>query len=130
DYWGAALVGGGVGTTLGLAGATSSGVDSERALVSSGFGAWGGWIGSFTGALIEAEPRTIVLGGLVGANVGVATGFGATWAELVKPADFGWLSLAGTVGTVGGAGVGALLSSRTDRSPILAGMAVGPVAGM
>jgi hypothetical protein len=128
--WGAALVGGGVGTALGLAGASSAEFTSQRALVSSGFAAWGGWTGSFTGALIDSDPRTIVLGGLVGANVGFAAGYGVTRTDLLRPEDFGWLSLAGAVGTVSGAGVGALFSTREDRSPILAGMAAGPLAGM
>jgi hypothetical protein len=129
-YWGAALLGGGLGTTLGLAGASSSRFTAQRALVASGFGAWGGWIGSFSGALIDTDPHAIVLGGMAGANLGLVSGYALTRTELFAPADFGWLSLAGAVGTVGGAGVGALFSNRSNRDPIFAGLAVGPVAGM
>ena len=129
-YWGSALVGGGLGTTLGLAGSSSNSFTAQRALVSSGFAAWGGWIGSFSGSLFDTNARTIVMGGLVGANLGALSGYGITRGDWFKAEDFGWLSLAGAVGTVGGAGVGALLSSKDDRTPILGGLAAGPVAGM
>jgi hypothetical protein len=129
-YWGSALVGGGLGTTLGLAGSSSSSFTAQRALVSSGFAAWGGWIGSFSGSLFDSDARTIVMGGLVGVNLGALSGYGVTRGGWFKAEDFGWLSLAGAVGTVGGAGVGALLSSKDDRTPILGGLAAGPVAGM
>jgi hypothetical protein len=129
-YWGAGLVGGGVGTTLGLAASASSDFTAQRALVATGFSAWGGWIGSFSGALVDTDPRAIVLGGVAGANLGFASGYALTSADLFEAQDFGWLSLAGAVGTVGGAGVGALFSTAEDRSPIYAGLAAGPLVGM
>ena len=50
--------------------------------------------------------------------------------DLVDPRDFGWLSLAGAVGTALGGGVGAALSSKDDARPALAGLAAGPLLGI
>jgi hypothetical protein len=57
-------------------------------------------------------------------------GYGLVKTDLVDPRDFGWLSLAGTVGPALGGGVGAALSSKEDPRPILAGLAAGPLLGI
>jgi hypothetical protein len=130
DYAGALLVGTGVGTTLGLASAAYPSFTLQRGLASSGFAAWGAWMGAFSGALLHRDPHEVTLGGLAGANAGFLLGYGLVRADLVEPRDFGWLSLAGTVGTVAGGGIGAVLSSKSDPRPILAGLAIGPAVGM
>jgi hypothetical protein len=130
DYTGALLVGAGVGTTLGLAGAAYPSFTLQRGLASAGYAAWGAWIGSFSGALLNRDPHEVTLGGLAGANAGFLVGYGLLRAEVVEPRDFGWVSLAGALGTVAGGGVGAVLSSKSNPKPILAGLAVGPAVGM
>jgi hypothetical protein len=130
DYTGALLVGAGVGTTLGLAGAAYPSFTLQRGLASSGFAAWGAWMGSFSGAMFNRDPHEVTLGGLAGANAGFLVGYGLLKTELVEPRDFGWLSLAGAAGTVAGGGLGAVLSSRENPRPILAGLAIGPAVGM
>jgi hypothetical protein len=130
DYMGGLLVGAGVGTTLGLATAAYPSFTLQRGLASAGYAAWGAWVGSFSGALLARDPHEVTLGGLAGANAGFLLGYGLLRTDLVEPRDFGWLSLAGAVGTVAGGGVGAALSNKTDPRPILAGLAIGPVVGM
>jgi hypothetical protein len=130
DYAGAALVGAGVGSTLGLAAAAYPHFTLQRGLAAAGFSAWGAWMGSFSGALASRDPHEVTLGGLAGANVGFLVGYGLVRTELVEPRDFGWLSLAGAAGTVAGGGIGAAFSSRDSARPILAGLAIGPAVGM
>jgi hypothetical protein len=131
EYAGSALIGAGVGATLGLASsADAEGLSMQQALVASGFSAWGGWVGSFAGALANRDPHEVVLGGLAAANLGFLAGYGALRYDLVEPRDFGWLSLAGAMGTAVGGGVGAVLSSKTEPRPVLAGLALGPVVGI
>jgi hypothetical protein len=131
EYAGSALIGAGLGATLGLASsADSEGLDMQQGLVASGFSAWGGWVGAFSGALAKRDPHEVVLGGLAAANVGFLAGYGALRYDLVEPRDFGWLSLAGAMGTAIGAGAGAIFSTRTNPQPVLAGLAVGPVVGI
>lgn len=131
EYAGSALVGAGVGATLGLA----SNLDAldmslQQGLVATGFSAWGGWIGSFSGALVNRNPHEVVLGGLAAANVGFLAGYGAIRYDVVQSRDFGWLSLAGAIGAAAGGGVGAALSSSDNPRPVLAGLAIGPVVGI
>jgi hypothetical protein len=134
DYAGAALLGGGVGATLGLAGGLRSGggagQGSGRALGAGGFAAWGAWVGAFSGALINRDGHEVTMGGLAGANLGAAMGYGLLAEEWVEPRDFGWISLFGAAGAVLGGGVGAVLSSKTDPRPVLAGLTIGPAIGL
>ena len=131
EFGGSALIGAGIGASLGLASSTDSdGLNAQQALVASGFSAWGGWVGSFTGAFANRDPHEVVLGGLAAANVGFLAGYGALHYDLVEPRDFAWLSLAGALGTALGGGVGAALSSSTNPRPVLAGLAAGPVVGI
>jgi hypothetical protein len=75
EYAGSALIGAGIGASLGLASsADSSGLSMQQALVVSGFSAWGGWIGSFAGAYVNRDPHEVVLGGLAAANLGLLQG--------------------------------------------------------
>ncbi len=127
DYAGSMLVGAGLGTTLALASAAS---ETWQIPASAGFGAWGAWIGSFSGALIQRSPQEVTLGGLIGLNVGVAAGYGALTANWIEPSDFGWLSLFGAAGALLGGSTGALLSTSEDPEPAFVGLAVGPVAGL
>jgi hypothetical protein len=129
QYTGAALVGGGVGATLGLAAAATPSDDHSTAPAAAGFAAWGAWTGAFTGSLINNDTHDIVMGGLLGANAGFLTGYGLLRADLVEPRDFGWLSLFGSLGTVTGAAVGAG-ASKGNTSAIRAGLAIGPTVGM
>jgi hypothetical protein len=131
EFGGSALLGAGIGASLGLASSTDSdGMNAQQALVASGFSAWGGWVGSFSGAFANRDPHEVVLGGLAAANVGFLAGYGALHYDLVEPRDFAWLSLAGALGTALGGGVGAVLSSSTNPRPVLAGLAAGPVVGI
>ena len=131
EFGGSALVGAGVGATLGLAASgDADGLNMQQALVASGFSAWGGWIGSFSGAFANRDSHEVVLGGLAAANLGFLAGYGALKYDLVEPRDFAWLSLAGALGTALGGGVGAALSSQSDPRPVLAGLAAGPVVGI
>jgi hypothetical protein len=131
EYAGAALVGAGVGATLGLASSADAvGLNMQQALVASGFSAWGGWVGSFAGAFANRDPHEVVLGGLAAANLGFLAGYGALRWDLVEPRDFGWLSLAGAMGAAVGGGVGAALSSQSDPRPVVAGLAIGPAVGL
>jgi hypothetical protein len=131
QFAGSALIGAGVGATLGLAASTDAeGLSMQQALVASGFSAWGGWIGSFSGAFANRDPHEVVLGGLAAANVGFLAGYGALRYDLVEPRDFAWLSLAGALGTAVGGGLGAALSSQSDPRPVLAGLAAGPLVGL
>jgi hypothetical protein len=129
EYAGAALVGGGVGTALGLAISASPPDDHSSTPAAAGFAAWGAWMGAFTGSLVKSDTHDIVLGGLLGANAGFLAGYGLLKADLVEPRDFGWLSLFGALGTVTGAGVGAG-ASQGNPTAIRAGLAIGPAAGM
>jgi hypothetical protein len=126
---GAARVGGGVGTALGLAVSASPPDEHSSTPAAAGFAAWGAWTGAFAGSLGKADTHDIVLGGLLGANAGFLTGYSLLKADLVEPRDFGWLSLFGAIGTVTGAGVGAGVS-QGNPTAIRAGLAVGPIAGM
>jgi hypothetical protein len=83
-------------------------------------------MGSFAGSLVKADAHEIVLGGLAGANVGLLAGYSLLRLDVVEPRDFGWLSLFGAMGTVAGAGAGAPFSTNA----MLAGLAIGPAAGM
>jgi hypothetical protein len=131
EFAGSGLLGAGVGATLGLAASTEGeGLSMQQALVASGFSAWGGWIGSFSGAFANRDPHEVVLGGLAAANLGYLAGYGALRYDLVEPADFAWLSLAGALGTALGGGVGAVLSTQSNPRPVLAGLAAGPVVGI
>jgi hypothetical protein len=130
DYAGAGLIGAGLGAGLGVAAATTTDLGAGKALTSTGFAAWGAWTGAFAGAFASRDSHEVTLGGLGGANLGALVGYGLVKADLVDPRDFGWLSLAGTVGTALGGGVGAALSSKDDPRPILAGLAAGPLLGI
>jgi hypothetical protein len=130
QYAGAALVGGGLGTMLGLASQSSPYITGGGGPASAGFAAWGAWTGSFAGSLFKVDAHEIALGGLAGANVGFLTGYGLQKMDVVEARDFGWLSLGGALGTVAGAAVGAPFSTPTNRTPILAGLAIGPTVGM
>jgi hypothetical protein len=130
QYGGAALIGGGLGTMLGMASASSPYITGSGAPASAGFAAWGAWTGSFAGSLFKVDAHEIALGGLAGANVGFLTGYGLQKLDIVEARDFGWLSLFGALGTVAGAGVGAPFSTPSSRTPILAGLAIGPTVGM
>ena len=130
DYAGAALVGAGVGSTIGLVAAANPLWMQGRGLPAAGFAGWGSWMGSFAGALINRDPHEVTLGGLAGANVGLLSGLGLLGSGLVEPRDFGWLSAFGAAGTLVGGGVGALLSTRTEPRPALAGLLIGPALGL
>jgi hypothetical protein len=131
DYAGAALVGAGIGSSIGLAAAAHpEWFEGGRALPAAGFAGWGAWMGSFAGALINRNPREVTLGGLAGANAGFLAGYGLLKMDVVEPRDFGWLSAFGAAGTVVGGGVGALFSTREDPRPVLAGLLVGPAVGL
>jgi hypothetical protein len=129
QYAGAALVGGSVGATLGIAALAAPWGAQGSAPATAGFAAWGAFSGSLAGSLVGFDAHDIVFGGLVGANVGLLSGYGLLHAGLVDPRDFGWLSLFGALGTVAGAGLGAPFSAGSS-APIRAGMAVGPPVGM
>jgi hypothetical protein len=131
DYAGAGLIGAGLGATLGLAsGADATGLSMQQTLVATGFSAWGTWIGSFSGAFANRDSHEVVLGGLAAANLGYAAGYAALRFDLVDTRDFGWLSLAGAMGTAVGGGVGAALSTSSNPRPVLAGLALGPLVGI
>jgi hypothetical protein len=129
-YGGAALIGGGVGATLGLAATATPADRSGNLPAAAGFAAWGAWMGSFTGALVQNDSHAVVLGGLVGANAGFLGGYALLHSDAVDPNDFGWLSLFGALGTVAGAGAGAPFSTSSQPAPVLAGLAIGPAVGM
>jgi hypothetical protein len=131
EYAGSALIGAGIGASLGLTISTeSSGLNMQQALVASGFSAWAGWVGAFTGAYVNRDSHEVVLGGLAAANLGLLAGYGALRYDLVEPRDFGWLSLAGAMGAAIGGGAGAVFSSASDPRPVLAGLALGPAIGI
>jgi hypothetical protein len=134
DYAGAALLGGGLGATLGLASGLRSGQGegqgAGRPLAAGGFAAWGAWVGAFTGALVNRNGHEVTMGGLAGANLGAAVGYGLLAEDWVEPRDFGWISLFGAAGAVLGGGVGAVFSSKTDPRPVLAGLTLGPAVGI
>ncbi|HEX7508209.1 MAG TPA: hypothetical protein VF550_15640 [Polyangia bacterium] len=130
DYAGASLIGAGLGAGLGIAASTTTDLGTSKALTSTGFAAWGAWTGAFAGALASRDSHEVTLGGLGGANLGALLGYGLVKTDLVDPRDFGWLSLAGAVGTALGGGVGAALSSKDDARPALAGLAAGPLLGI
>jgi hypothetical protein len=130
DYGGAALVGAGLGSTMGLVVASNPRWMEGRGLPAAGFAGWGAWMGAFGGALINRDPHEVTLGGLAGANAGLLGGLGLLATGAVEPRDFGWLSAFGAGGTVLGGGVGALISSRTDPRPALAGLLIGPAVGL
>ena len=129
EYGGAALLGGGVGASLGLAAATAPFGEHGSAPATAGFAAWGAFSGALVGSLIGYDARNVTLGGVIGANAGFFAGYGLLHAQVVDPSDFGWLSLFGALGTVAGAGVTAPFSAG-GSAPIRAGMAVGPPIGM
>jgi hypothetical protein len=130
QYGGAALLGAGVGTTLGLATAATLETSGTGTPAVAGFTAWGAWMGAFAGSLFARDAHEITAGGLIGANLGLVAGYGLQRAGAVEAGDFGWLSLFGAIGTAAGAGVGAPFASRGEPTPILAGLAIGPVVGM
>jgi hypothetical protein len=130
DYRGAILIGGGVGTTLGLTAAAHPFLTAPTALASSGFGAWGAWIGSFAAAAADPRAPRVSGAGTLGADAGFLVGFSLLRLDVIEPRDFGWLSLGGALGTVGGGLAGALLTRPSDRAPLWAGLAIGPLAGM
>jgi hypothetical protein len=134
DYAGAALVGGGLGATLGLASGWRAGQGASqgagRPLAAGGFAAWGDWVGAFGGALVNRDSHEVTMGGLAGANLGAAVGYGLVAKDWVEPRDFGWISLFGTAGAVLGGGVGAILSSQSNPRPVLAGLTIGPAVGI
>ncbi|MES1208645.1 MAG: hypothetical protein ABUS79_22130, partial [Pseudomonadota bacterium] len=130
SFAGAALLGAGVGTTLGLASAASMEMTRSGTPAVAGFTAWGAWMGSFAGSLFARDAHEITTGGLIGTNLGLLAGYGLLRTEAVEPGDFGWLSLFGAVGTVVGAAGGAPFASRGEPTPILAGLAIGPAVGM
>ena len=130
DYAGAALVGAGLGSTMGMVAASNPLWMQGRGLPTAGFAGWGAWMGSFAGALYNRDPHEVTLGGLAGANAGALAGLGLLASGAVEPSDFGWLSAFGAAGTVLGGGVGALLSTRTNPRPALAGLLIGPAVGL
>jgi hypothetical protein len=129
QFGGAALAGAGIGSALGLAVAMSPTGDKSVAPAAAGFAAWGAWSGAFAGSLVRNDPHEDLMGGLIGANAGFLTGYALLRNDVVEPRDFGWLSLFGAIGTVAGAGVAAPFSNGSS-TPVRAGLAVGPVAGM
>ncbi|MGC4118726.1 MAG: hypothetical protein QM765_30040 [Myxococcales bacterium] len=134
DWAGAALIGAGAGAAMGMAAAAARTQLDDRAtgiaLASGGFAAWGAWMGAFGGSLANRDAHEVTTGGLIGMNVGAAVGCTLLVTDVVKPAEFGWLSLFGAGGTVVGAGVGAAFSSKNDPAPVLAGLAIGPAVGI
>ncbi len=130
DYAGAALVGAGLGSTIGFVAAANPVWTQGRGLPAAGFAGWGSWMGAFAGALINRDPHEVTLGGLAGANVGLISGLALLGSGAVQPSDFGWLSAFGAAGTVAGGGVGALFSTRTNPRPALAGLLIGPAVGL
>jgi hypothetical protein len=130
DYRGAMLIGAGVGTTLGLTAAAHPFLTAPTALASSGFAAWGAWIGAFAAAAADPRAPRISGAGMLGADASFLAGYGLLRLDVIEPRDFGWLSLGGAIGTVGGGLAGALLTRPSDRAPLWAGLAVGPLAGM
>jgi len=102
----------------------------SQAPAAAGFAAWGAWMGAFGGSLVSRDAHEVTFGGLVGANLGFAGGYALLRSGIVKPGDFGWLSLFAALGTVLGAGVGAPLAAQTDPRPVLAGLAIGPAVGL
>jgi hypothetical protein len=129
QYGGAALLGGGIGATLGIAAATTLPADRTSPPAAAGFAAWGAWMGAFYGSLVNYDTHEAVVGGLIGANAGFLAGYGLLQAEIVQPRDFGWLSLFGAAGTGLGAAVAAPFSSG-DSTALRAGLAIGPGVGM
>lgn len=130
-YGGSALVGAGLGTALGIAGASWLGEGfTSVAPAAAGFGAWGGWVGAFGSAFVNRDRAVVTGGGIAGTDLGFAVGYALVGTGLVDASDFGWLSLFGAAGTVLGAGVGAPFSSSTNPQPVLGGLAVGPLVGM
>jgi hypothetical protein len=129
QYGGAAMIGGGVGATLGIAAAAAPSGDRSSAPAAAGFAAWGAWMGAFYGSLFKYDTHEAVLGGLIGANAGFLAGYGLLQADVIQPRDFGWLSLFGAVGTGLGAAVAAPFSSG-DSTALRAGLAIGPGVGM
>jgi hypothetical protein len=127
---GMALFGAGAGTTLGLAAAAYPRFTLAQAPAAASFAAWGAWMGSFSGALVNRDPHEVTFGGLLGANAGFLVGYGLLRSEAMEARDLGWLSAFGAIGTVLGAGVGAPFSTRDNPNPVLAGLAVGPAVGM
>jgi hypothetical protein len=87
-------------------------------------------MGAFSGALASRDSHEVTFGGLGGANLGALLGYGLLKTSLVDARDFGWLSLAGAVGTALGGGLGSAFSSKDDPRPVLAGLAVGPLVGL
>jgi hypothetical protein len=130
DYSGAALVGAGLGSAMGLVAASNPLWMQGRGLPAAGFAGWGAWMGAFAGALINRDPHEVTLGGLAGANAGTLAGLSLLASGVVEPRDFGWLSAFGAAGTVLGGGVGALFSTRTNPRPALAGLLIGPAVGL
>jgi hypothetical protein len=130
DYVGGGLVGASLGATLGLARSLREEEQVSRTMAAGGFAAWGLWVGAFGGALLNRDPHEVTAGGLLGANVGMGVGYGLLAAHFFEPRDFGWLSLFGAAGTVLGGGAGAVLSSRSDPRPVLAGLTIGPAVGI
>jgi len=124
------LLGAGVGAGLGLASAAETDVSRSLSPAAAGFAAWGAWMGAFSGSLVARDPHEITAGALIGANAGLLAGAGLLRLGAVDGADFGWLSLFGAMGTVAGAAVAAPFTSREKPGPILAGLAIGPAAGM
>ena len=128
DYAGAGLVGASLGASLGIASGMSTELGAQKGLTAAGIAAWGTWMGGFAGAIAPDLGRA--RGGLLGLNVGALAGYGLLRTDWVEPRDFGWLSLAGALGTALGGGVGALFSSPENPKPVLAGLAVGPLVGL
>jgi len=130
QYGGAALLGAGVGAGLGLASAAETDLSHSLSPAAAGFAAWGAWMGAFSGSLVARDAHEITAGGLIGANAGLLAGVGLLRLRAVDAGDFGWLSLFGAMGTVAGAAAAAPFTSRDKPAPILAGLAIGPAAGM
>jgi HEAT repeats len=130
DYGGAALIGAGAGATLGLAAAAHPFLTAPSALASSGFAAWGAWMGAFAGAAYDPRAPRISGFGMAGADVGFLAGYGLLKLDILEPRDFGWISLGGALGTVGGGIAGAVFTKSTDRAPLWVGLSVGPIVGM
>lgn len=130
QYGGATLLGAGVGAGLGLATAAETELSRSVTPAAAGFAAWGAWMGAFSGSLFARDPHEITTGGLIGANAGLVAGVGLLKLHAIDAGDFGWLSLFGAMGTVGGAAVAAPFTSRDKPAPILAGLALGPAVGM
>jgi hypothetical protein len=130
QYAGAALLGGSIGAGLGIATTATASDSHSSAPAAAGFAAWGAWMGSFTGTLVRNDPHEVVMGGLIGANLGFLGGYALLRSDLVEPRDFGWLSLFGAIGTLAGAGVGAPFNDSNTTFPLRAGLAAGPLVGM